>query len=257
MFASDHAGAALVTGASRGIGRVIARRLAQAGVAVAINYRQSRVEAEALVAEIEGGGTRAVALQADVSRPEQATDLFRRAEAELGAIDIVMNNAGITRDRLLIQMSEDDWDATWSTNLGGPRAIARIALSAMCGRRRGRLINIGSVVGSFGNSGQANYAASKSGLLGLTRQLAIACAASGVTVNCVVPGYIMTDATAGLSELQREQWLRMIPMRRYATAEEVAEVALFLAGPGATYVTGQCIAVDGGLLAAAGAGLAS
>jgi 3-oxoacyl-[acyl-carrier protein] reductase len=257
MPGSNLPSVALVTGASRGIGRVIARRLADSGIAVAINYHSSESEAQALASEIEASGTKAVALQADVSCPTEAADLFRRAEDVLGPVDIVINNAGITRDRLLIQMSEADWAATWTTNLAGPRALGRVAVEVMCGRMRGRLVNIGSVVGSIGNAGQSNYAASKAALLGLTRQLALEAASSGVTVNCVVPGYILTDATAHLSEAHRAQWLQQIPMRRYATTNEVADIAVFLVGPGAAYITGQCVAVDGGLLAAAGGGLAS
>jgi 3-oxoacyl-[acyl-carrier protein] reductase len=250
-------GSALVTGASRGIGREIALRLAAAGWPVAVNYRAARSEAEAVVAEIEANGGRAVALQADVSVPGDAAGLVARSEDALGPLAITVNNAGITRDRLLLQMSEDDWDAIWMTDLAGPRALAHAAVKRMSLRGAGRLVNVASVVGVSGNAGQANYAAAKSALLGLTRELAISCGASGITVNAVVPGYIVTDATAHLNDQQRRQWLTRIPLGRFAEPSEAAEIVVFLCGESAGYVTGQCIAVDGGFLAAQGSGLAS
>jgi len=222
---------------------------------VAVNYRFAEAEAAAVVAEIEAGGGQAVALRADMSILEEARSLPARAEHELGRIDIVVNNAGVTRDRLLLQMTADDWDTTWLTNLVGSRAVAVGALELMTPRKEGRIINVSSVVGSTGNAGQANYAAAKSAVLGLTRQLAIEAAPLGISVNCVVPGYITTDATAHLTPEQRNAWLDRIPMRRSAGPQEVAELITFLAVADVAYVTGQCIAVDGGLLAAAGKGL--
>jgi len=248
-------GAALVTGASRGIGRVIALEIASHSVPVVVNYRQARTEAEDVARLIEQRGGQAAVLQADLSHREEAEGLFARAEAAAGPIEIVINNAGAIRDRLVVQMSESDWDVTWSTNLSGARTIARHALTAMCRRQSGRIVNIGSVVGAVGNPGQANYSAAKSALMGLTRELSIIGAAHGVTVNCVVPGYIVTDATAHLSDSQRAAWLSRIPMGRYATPEEVSDLVLFLSSRSAGYVTGQCIAVDGGFSARAGAGL--
>jgi 3-oxoacyl-[acyl-carrier protein] reductase len=256
-FSSRPAGSALVTGASRGIGRVVALGLGAQGLPVAVNYRAARAEADETVDAIRRRGGRAIALQADVAVPEQAADLVRRAEAELGPLLVLVNNAGITRDRLLVQMTEDDWNATWQTDLLGSRIIGRAAVTSMAARRAGRVINVSSVVGTLGNAGQANYAAAKAALLGLTRQLAVQAAPHAITVNCVVPGYIETDATAHLTPEQREDWIRRIPMKRPATAEDVAELVLFLAVARGGYITGQCIAVDGGLTAEAGWGLAS
>lgn len=250
-------GAALVTGASRGIGKVVAIRLGAVGIPVAVNFRQGKAEADAVVDEIASKGGRAIAVGADVADPEAAATLVAQVEEALGPVSVVINNAGITRDRLLVQMSEDDWAATWRTDLVGPRIIARAAAVSMCARRQGRIVNVGSVVGVTGNGGQANYATAKSALQGLTRELAIECGPHNVSVNCVVPGYIETDATAHLNGEQRLGWLKRIPMRRFASPDEVADIIVFLAGSGASYVTGQCIAVDGGFLAKSGAFLAS
>lgn len=250
-------GSALVTGASRGIGKVIALRFGTAGVPVAVNFRSSRDEADSVVREIMQQGGRAVALQADMADPEQADALVARAEEALGPLRILINNAGITRDRLVVQMSETDWAATWMTDLAGPRAAARAAVIRMTGGRGGRIVNIGSVVGATGSYGQANYAAAKSALMGITREMAVQCAPSNITVNCIVPGYIVTDATAHLNQEQQQSWLDRIPMGRYATASEVVDIVLFLASESAAYVTGQCIAVDGGFLARAGSNFAS
>jgi 3-oxoacyl-[acyl-carrier protein] reductase len=180
-----------------------------------------------------------------------------RAEDELGPLDLLVNNAGITRDRLLVQMTEAEWDDTWMTNLVGARSAARTALGFMRERGSGSIVNLSSVVAAMGNAGQANYAAAKAAIHGLTRDLAVQAAESNVSVNCVVPGYIMTDATAHLSERQREVWLRRIPMGRPATPAEVADTVLFLGADQTGYITGQCLAVDGGMLALAGFGIAS
>lgn len=257
VFRSPHAGAALVTGASRGIGKIVALRLAQSGVPVAVNYRQASSEADAVVGAIREGGGEAVALQADVSKPGEARTLVARAEEALGPLSIVVNNAGITRDRLVVQMSETDWDDIWNTDLAGPRTVALAALEHMGGSGRGCIVNVGSVVGSTGNAGQANYAGAKSALLGLTRELSLEGAPHNVTVNCVVPGYIVTDATSHLTDEQQDRWLQRIPLRRYAAPEEVADVIVFLTSQSAQYITGQCIAVDGGYLAFSGGYLAS
>lgn len=249
------AGSALVTGASRGIGKVVALGLAARGYRVALNYRSSAATAEQVARAIRARGGRAVTLKADMSDTTQARELVARAELDIGPLSVLVNNAGITRDRLLLQMSEQDWEATWLTDLAGPRAAGRAAMSTMM-QRGGRIINVGSVVGLTGNAGQANYAAAKAALLGLTRELALQGAAHGVLVNCVVPGFIETDATAHLTDGQREAWIHRIPMRRSAEPEDVAEAIFFLASNRAAYITGQCIAVDGGLLAAGGHGLA-
>lgn len=244
------AGAALVTGASRGIGRVIALQLGAAGTPVAINYCRGRDEANAVVSEIADAGGCAVALQADMSIRDEALGLYERAESKLGPVGVLINNAGITNDKLLIQMTPDDWDRTWLPDMNGPRALARLAGRMMASNAGGRIINISSVVGVAGNAGQANYAAAKAGLLGLTQELAVQLAGAGVTVNCVVPGYIVTAATAHLTAEQQSFWRKRIPTGRFGHAEEVASMVIFLAGSGAAYITGQCIGVDGGFLAA-------
>ncbi|MGI8967823.1 MAG: SDR family oxidoreductase [Chloroflexota bacterium] len=248
----EPSGSALVTGASRGIGKAVALGLAEAGVPVAVNYRRGRDEAEEVVRCICECGGRAVAVQADIAVPEDAAGLLDRCEQALGPLAILVNNAGITQDRLLVQMAESDWMATWTTDLAGPRALALEAGARMAQRGHGRVVNVGSVVGVIGNSGQANYAAAKSALSGLTRHLAVQYAQHNVTVNCVVPGYIVTDATAHLTSEQSNGWLRRIPMERYGVPREVADLILFLTARQAGYITGQCIAVDGGFLASAG-----
>jgi 3-oxoacyl-[acyl-carrier protein] reductase len=249
--------AALVTGASRGIGKAVALRLASQGMAVAVNYKSSADEAESLVRCIEDGGGRAVALQADMADPMDATSLVARTEEALGPLHVLINNAGITQDRLLIQMSPEDWDATWCTDLAGARALSRVALETMRHRSTGAIVNVSSVVGVTGNPGQANYAAAKSAMLGLTREFAVQAAVHNVRVNCVVPGYIVTDATAHLTGPQRQVWMSHIPMGRFATVDEVVGIIVFLTGAESSYLTGQCIAVDGGFLAAAGMGFQS
>lgn len=259
MSTSDpvRTGAALVTGASRGIGKVIALRLAERGYAVAINYRASAGEAEKIVREMECHGGRAIALQADMSDVRQASALYERAQDAFGPISVIVNNAGITRDRLLVQMSQEDWDATWLTDLAGPRALLQRAITGMPSTVAGRIVNLSSVVGSVGNAGQSNYAAAKSALLGLTREAAVQCASRGITVNCVVPGFFATDATSHLNQQQTDTWMQRIPARRFGDVEDIAELVMFLVSPAAGYITGQCIAIDGGFLAASGFGFAS
>lgn len=248
---------ALVTGASRGIGKAVALRLASQGLAVAVNYRSSAAQADAVAECIRRDGGRALALQADMSDAGQAAGLVARVEAELGPVGVLINNAGITQDRLVIQMSTEDWDATWCTDLAGTRAVSRVALESMRRRGGGSIVNVSSVVGVVGNAGQANYAAAKSAVLGLTREFAVQGAPDNVRVNCVVPGYIVTDATAHLTGPQRQAWMSHIPMGRFAAVDEVVGTIVFLAGAESSYLTGQCIAVDGGFLAAAGMGLES
>lgn len=250
-FRSPPPGAILITGASRGIGKAIARRLVAMGRGIVVNYRSDAAAAQEVAAWLRAKGVESSALQADVSRPDAARELFARAETLLGPVSIVVNNAGITRDQLLLRMSDEDWHATWNTDLAGPRALAVCAARAMAARRGGRMVNISSVVGATGNAGQANYAAAKAALHGLTRDLAARHAAENVLVNCVVPGYFITDATSHLTEEQRQHWLRRIPINRFAMAEEAADLVAFLVGPGGSYITGQCIGVDGGYLAAA------
>ena len=243
-------GVAVVTGASRGLGRAIARALGAAGYAICVNYRTQEDAAEAVVAEIVRGGGTAVAVGADISRREEVETLFKRVVAELGPVSVLVNNAGITRDTLLLRLSEEDWDAVLDTNLRGAYLCTKAALRGMIKARRGRVINISSVVGLFGNPGQANYAAAKAGLIGFTRAVAREVADRQVTVNAVAPGFITTDITADLPEELKARMLSQIPAGRFGTPEDVAGVVAFLASDAAAYITGQVLTVDGGFITA-------
>ncbi len=238
---------ALVTGASRGIGRAIALALAKAGANVAVNYNQSAEAAQQLVEEIISQGGNARAWQADVSDYSQAASLVEAATECWDGLDILVNNAGITRDGLLMRMSEEDWDQVQAVNLKGYFNCCRAAVRPMIRARSGRIINISSVVGIMGNAGQANYSAAKAGVIGLTKALARELGSRGITVNAVAPGFIDTDMTKALTGDQKAQMVANIPLGRTGQPQDVAATVEFLTGPGAAYITGQVLAVDGGM----------
>ena len=236
---------AIVTGASRGIGRAAARRLAAAGAAVVAAARGDH--SDAVAEEIRGAGGRSVAVSADVTDPRRIDAMVRTALDEYGRVDVLVNNAGIVRDQLALRMSAADWDAVVATNLTAAFNCVRAVLRPMIRQRGGRIINVGSVVGRMGNPGQVNYAASKAGLEGFSRALAREVASRGITVNVVAPGMIDTDMTAKLSEPAQAAMLAQIPMGRLGTTEDVAGAIGFLASDEAAYVTGHVLAVNGGM----------
>jgi len=238
---------ALVTGGSRGIGRAVAERLAAEGHRVAVNYVANAAAAAETVAAIEVAGGSAVAVQGDVGDEASVAAVVEKVSEELGPIEILVNNAGITRDDLLMRMKPDAWDAVIETNLKSVYLCSRAALRGMLRARWGRIVNISSVSGVYGNAGQANYAAAKAGVIGFTRSLAKEIGSRGITVNAVAPGFIETDMTADLGEAATEAAVQQITMGRLGRPGEVASAVGYLASEDAAYITGQTIVVDGGL----------
>lgn len=238
---------ALVTGSSQGIGRATAERLALAGADIIINYRSSVKAAEEAKASVEALGRRCIAVQADVSQEEDVARLFTEANAQLGPVSILVNNAGTTRDKLILQMSLADFECVMQTNLNSAFLCTKAALRGMMKARWGRIVNVSSVAGLLGNAGQANYGASKSGLITLTLSTAREMASRNITANAVAPGFIPTELTSKLTEQQKKAMLDITPLARFGTPEEVAATIGFLCSPEAAYITGQVIAVDGGM----------
>lgn len=238
---------ALVTGGSRGIGSVIAKTLARSGYDVAICYAGNEEAAAETVKECESFGIRALAFKADVSSEADVNKLFSKVKEALGPVEVLVNNAGITKDGLLIRMSEADFDAVYETNLKGTFLCCKAAIKDMMKARYGKIINITSIVGITGNAGQANYAASKAGMIGLTKSIAKEYGAKGICVNAVAPGFIMTKMTEDLPDAIKEEYLKKISLKRFGTCEEVANTVEFLAGHGSDYITGQVIEVTGGM----------
>lgn len=237
---------AIVTGASRGIGRVIALALAGQGAKVVASARNAEA-LDNLTAEIKAQGGEAVAVVGDVALDADANNLISQAVATYGKVDILVNNAGITRDGLLLRMKSEDWDAVLNTNLKGAFLCTRAVAKVMSKQRSGRIINMSSVVGDMGNAGQANYCASKAGLLGLTKSVARELARRNVTVNAVTPGFIVTDMTEDMTDKAREAMTAQIPLGRLGESEDVANAVLFLASDQSSYITGQVLGVNGGM----------
>lgn len=236
----------IVSGSARGIGRALAEKFASLGANVVLSGTTDTVHEVA--AEIAAAGGKVASVAGDISTPEGAQALVDRAVAEFGTVDVLINNAGVTRDKLLIQMKEDDWDKVLDTNLKGTFLLTKAAAKIMMKKRTGRIINITSVIGVMGNAGQSNYAASKAGMIGFTKSIAKELGSRGITCNAIAPGFIETQMTEELPEDLKNTYLKSIPVGRYGTPAEVADLAVFLASGQAAYVTGQVIHIDGGLV---------
>lgn len=238
---------AVVTGAGRGIGRAIALRFAAEGANV-VCVSRTAANAEQTAADVRGAGREAWAFAVDVSDPEAVAAAGKEILGAAGRVDLLVNNAGVTRDGLLMRMSDADWDTVLNTNLRGAFSFTKAFARPLIKQRGGRIINISSVIGLMGNAGQCNYAASKAGLIGFTKATARELAGRGITANAIAPGFIQTDMTAVLDETQRAELLQRIPLADFGTPEDIAQAALFLAGPGGRYLTGQVLTVDGGMV---------
>lgn len=238
---------ALVTGASRGIGRSIALQLAEEGYNVAVNYAGNKDKAEAVVAEIKDKGVEAFAIQADVANPDEVKDMIQEVVKQFGTLDVLVNNAGITRDNLLMRMKEQEWDDVINTNLKGVFNCIQKATRQMMKQRSGAIINLSSVVGAVGNPGQANYVATKAGVIGLTKTAARELASRNITVNAVAPGFIVSDMTDALNDDLKDQMKSQIPLGRFGEDTDIANTVAFLASDKAKYITGQTIHVNGGM----------
>ncbi|HDH5093961.1 TPA: 3-oxoacyl-[acyl-carrier-protein] reductase [Staphylococcus aureus] len=238
---------ALVTGASRGIGRSIALQLAEEGYNVAVNYAGSKEKAEAVVEEIKAKGVDSFAIQANVADADEVKAMIKEVVSQFGSLDVLVNNAGITRDNLLMRMKEQEWDGVIDTNLKGVFNCIQKATPQMLRQRSGAIINLSSVVGAVGNPGQANYVATKAGVIGLTKSAARELASRGITVNAVAPGFIVSDMTDALSDELKEQMLTQIPLARFGQDTDIANTVAFLASDKAKYITGQTIHVNGGM----------
>jgi len=238
---------AIVTGASRGIGKAIALTLAGYGATVIVNYCGSKESAEKVTEEIRNNGGKAMTYQADITEPESVKSMFSYVLKELGRIDILVNNAGITKDNLIMKMSEDEFDSVIRTNLKGTYLCSKEVSRTMLKQRSGRIINMSSVVGICGNIGQVNYSASKAGIIGITKSLSKELGSRGITVNAIAPGFIKTDMTEVLNEELKSKMLERIPLKRLGEVNDIAETVAFLASDRAAYITGQTIQIDGGL----------
>lgn len=238
---------ALVTGASRGIGRSIALQLAEEGYNVAVNYAGSKEKAEAVVEEIKAKGVDSFAIQSNVADADEVKAMIKEVVSQFGSLDVLVNNAGITRDNLLMRMKEQEWDDVIDTNLKGVFNCIQKATPQMLRQRSGAIINLSSVVGAVGNPGQANYVATKAGVIGLTKSAARELASRGITVNAVAPGFIVSDMTDALSDELKEQMLTQIPLARFGQDTDIANTVAFLASDKAKYITGQTIHVNGGM----------
>ncbi|MGE5445031.1 MAG: 3-oxoacyl-[acyl-carrier-protein] reductase [Ignavibacteriales bacterium] len=238
---------ALVTGASRGIGRAVVIELASRGAFVIINYAQNESGAREALSEIENSGGKGQVRQFDVSDFSRVQDEINRIGEEFGGLHILVNNAGITKDGLLLRMKEEDWDSVFSINLKGVFNCTRAAAKIMMKQRFGRIINITSIIGEMGNAGQANYSAAKAGIIGFTKSAAKELGSRGITVNAVSPGFIETDMTRNLPQNVREKYIEAIPLGRFGLPGDVAKVVVFLASDGASYITGEIVRVNGGL----------